>query len=296
MLPIEKFIRYIKLEKRYSDHTVTAYQNDLLAFQQFLDETLEDNYNLTDINYQIIRSWILKLVNEGMENTSVNRKISTLKSFFKFQLRKRTIQTNPTQKIIAPKNKKRLPQFVSQSDMDKLFSHSDYFTDDWVGCRDQLLIEMLYQTGMRTSELINLTHDQLDLNRGLIKLIGKGNKERYVPITKELRNLIDKYLNHSQNPKTVGEDVLFVTEKGNKMYPKLVYNTVRNCLDQITTIEKRSPHVLRHTFATHLLNKGAELNTIKELLGHSNLSATEVYTHNSFEKLKDIYKHAHPRA
>jgi integrase/recombinase XerC len=296
MLPIEKFIRYIKLEKRYSDHTVTAYQNDLLAFQQFLDETLEEDYQLTDINYQLIRSWILKLVNEGMENTSVNRKISTLKSFFKFQLRKRTIQSNPTQKIIAPKNKKRLPQFVSQTDMDKLFSRSEYFSDDWVGCRNQLLIEMLYQTGMRTSELINLTHNHLDMNRGLIKVIGKGNKERYVPITAELRNLIDKYLSHSQNPSPADKDVFFITEKGNKMYPKLVYNTVRNCLDQITTIEKRSPHILRHTFATHLLNRGAELNTIKELLGHSNLSATEVYTHNSFEKLKDIYKHAHPRA
>ena len=290
---ISEFQNYLESEKRFSNHTVLAYANDLNQFFTFL----ETDYNvksIQEISHRMIRSWLVHLLENGVSNNSVNRKLSTLKTYYRFILLSGMSDVDPTVKVIAPKTKKRLPEFVDQVSMDKLMSR-DMFSDDFEGVRDHVIMEFLYQTGVRVSEMLALKVSDVRDNDSFVKVIGKRNKERFVPITKELNKLLVRYLDIRSKEQPESES-LFITSRGKSAYPKLIYAVVNKYLGIISTIKKKSPHVLRHTFATHMLNNGADLNTIKELLGHANLSATQVYTHNSFEKLKTIYNQAHPRA
>ncbi len=287
---IQSFIDYLKFEKRYSEHTVRSYHDDLAGFFEFLDLQF-GNLSLSEISPAFIRSWLASLKEEGMSSKSINRKISSLKSFFKYQLRTGALKQTPMSQIISPKTGKRLPVFVEQQDMQTLFSQVE-FPANWQGQTDKLLLSIFYQTGMRLSELINLRESQVDFGNRTIKVLGKGNKERIIPVGEHLLKQIKGY----SEQKKEATDYLLTNEKGKKLYPKYAYLAVKKYLGAITTIDKKSPHVLRHTFATHLANSGADLNAVKELLGHSSLASTQVYTHNSIEKLKDVYKKAHPKA
>lgn len=291
---VEEFLRYLEFEKRYSQHTIISYKNDLEQFSQYCSTTFELE-SITQATDTVIRSWIVSFLELDIEPSSIQRKISALKSFYKFCRQQEYIVVNPTVNLTLPKKKKRLPVFVEEKGMDNLFSQIE-FPEGFEGTRDKLMLEMFYQTGIRLSELINLKTIDVDLYNSSIRVLGKRNKERIVPFSQPLKTLIQDYLNVKNKLPVNESNTLFVTEKGIKLYPKLVYNTVKNYLSLITSITKKSPHILRHTFATHMLNNGADLNSIKELLGHSSLAATQVYTHNSFEKLKSIYNQAHPRA
>lgn len=292
---IQPFLDYLKFQKRYSKHTIISYSNDLISFFDFL--AVEYNSpGLSEIKPVFIRSWLASLKEAGMEAKSINRKISSLKSFFKYQLRQQAIQVSPMATIISPKVKRRLPQFVEYADMEKLFAEIP-FAPDWQGKTDKLLLLLLYSTGMRRAELVSLKENQLDYGNSAIKVLGKGNKERIIPAGKELMSLLKVYRSDKKKEFQQFDEVfLLVNEKGKKLTDAYVYQTAKKYLSVVTTIEKKSPHILRHTFATHLMNNGAELNAVKELLGHSSLAATQIYTHNSIEKLKDIHKKAHPKA
>ena len=293
---LEYFIRHLSSEKRYSHHTVTAYQNDLQQFFAFLDETF-DTSEITDVTHHMIRSWIMYLVDNDISARSINRKLSALKTFYRYLRKNNLIERNPMLKVLPPKTRKSLPEFVSNDNMDLLLDGMD-FKHDFEGTRDRLIIEMFYFTGIRLTELSELKIMDIDLIKKQIKVLGKRNKERYIPFGNILESSINNYL--TQRNEMMGEgrpgDVFFITKKGLKIYKKLVYRIVNSYLSRVSTLKKKSPHVLRHTFATHMLNNGADLNAIKELLGHANLSATQVYTHNTIEKLKSIYNQAHPRA
>ena len=293
---IEKFIKYIQFEKRFSQNTIIAYTKDLSQFSTYILSV----YQIREIeksDFQVIRSWIVYLVGESVSSVTINRKLSALKSFFRYLLKEGVIRENPMLKIIAPKSNKRLPEFVGKDNMESLFRDIE-FDEGFAGSRDKLIIEMLYFTGMRLSELINLKDTDIDIHSQRIKVLGKRNNERIIPFSLVLQNSIESYIkirekdiiHVEQNP------YFFVTQKGNKLYEKLVYRTVNSYLGKVSTLRKKSPHVLRHTFATHMLNNGADLNAIKELLGHANLAATQIYTHNTIDQLKSIYKQAHPRA
>jgi len=285
----DQFLSFLKNEKRYSPLTLTAYKTDLEQFSSFLADSYEIN-NISEVKHQMIRSWIVSLIEKEISNRSVNRKISSLKSYYKFLIRQDIVESNPMQKIISPKSSKRLPVFVEKKSMSSLFDEIEYEAG-YEGVRDKLMLELFYCTGIRLSEMINLKSNDCSMSNNTIKVIGKGNKERVLPLSKELSGLISAYLEDYQV-----NDWLFLTKKRKKMYPKLVYRIVYSYLSKVTTLKKKSPHVLRHTFATHMLNNGADLNAIKEFLGHSNLSATQVYTHNSIQKLSDVYNQAHPKA
>ncbi len=290
----EDFIKYLQFEKRYSNHTVRAYRNDL---NQFFDHVQQncDTEDIKSITHKEVRSWIAECVDHNISERTINRKISTLQSYFRYLMRMGYIQLNPMVKVYRPKVGRRIPYFVNENQMELLLSE-EIFSGDFFGKRDQVIIEMLYQTGIRLSELINLRDSDIDHEKHQIRILGKRSKERIIPITKALYHLITDYQkSRDEKFSRMGHDYLIVTDKGRKVYEKFVYRKVRKYLTYITTIEKKSPHVLRHTFATHMLNRGADLNAIKELLGHANLSATQVYTHSTFEKLKKIYKQAHPR-
>jgi len=288
---IEAFLNYIKYEKRYSKHTLKSYTVDLNQFNSFC---ILSNTEIIVADHKIIRAWIFSLIEKNISTRSVNRKISTLKSFYKFCLKENSIEHDPLNKVIKPKVSTKLPSFVKENEMNLLLDGS-YFENDFEGVRNHFIIELLYSTGMRLSELLNLKIADFDKN--YLKVLGKRNKERIIPISNNLIALLNKYLS-LRNQIDVKEpiDYLFLTEKGKKLYPKLVYRLVNQKLNLVSTIQKKSPHVLRHSFATNMLNNGADLNAIKELLGHANLAATQIYTHNSFEKLKSIYNQAHPRA
>ncbi|HYV92939.1 MAG TPA: tyrosine recombinase XerC [Chitinophagales bacterium] len=295
MMDFRSFLQYLEYEKRYSAHTITAYENDLTQFSVFLSKIYEFD-DLLNVRHTHVRSWLVSLMEEGIGSRSINRKLSSLKTFFKFQLKKNAIQQNPMSKVIAPKMSKRLPVFINKNQMELLWQHFD-FGEGFSGARNRLIFELLYGTGMRVSELVNLSEKNIDLHSGAVKVLGKGNKERIIPISRELKQFIKEYndLRHKTFPSGLFSS-LIVSDTGNKMYARSVYNIVNTVLKQITTVEKKSPHVLRHTFATHMLNNGAEINAIKELLGHASLAATQVYTHNTIEKLKDVYRKAHPKA
>lgn len=292
---IRDFLDYLKFQKRYSHHTIISYQNDLETFLGFLQARFGEIV-LPDIKPAYIRSWLADLKSSGITSKTINRKISALKTFFKYCLRQGVVSTSPMSTIITPKMGKKLPQFVDRKDIDALFTETT-FTEGWKGVTERLSLLILYNTGIRQAELINLKESQADLGNAAIKVLGKGNKERVIPVSRLLSGEIRNYL--LEKKKVFGETghgFLLVNEKGKKLYPRYVYNVVNKYLSQVTTIENRSPHVLRHTFATHLTNNGAELNAVKELLGHSSLAATQIYTHNTIEKLKDVFKKAHPKA
>ncbi len=292
---IETFLKYLQYEKRVSRHTLTAYQNDLEQFTTFLTSVFEDMPPEL-ANYGMIRSWIIQLVDEGTKATSVNRKIACLKTFYKFLMRQEVIPKNPMTKIRVLKTQKRLPSFVKEGEMVKMLDQV-IFENTLEGGRDKLILELFYATGIRLSELITLKETQLDLRSQTIKVLGKRNKERVIPFPKNIIPVIKDYLeirNREVDPGNHG--FLFVTNTGAPCYPMMVYRIVNHYLNDHTSTEKRSPHVLRHTYATHLLNKGAEINAVKDLLGHSSLAATQVYTHNSMEKIKKAYDQAHPKA
>ncbi|HET7819360.1 MAG TPA: site-specific tyrosine recombinase/integron integrase [Bacteroidia bacterium] len=289
----ESFINHLKFEKRLSPHTSLSYSNDLDQFFIYLKNVYQI-HTINQINHSIIRSWVVSLMENKLTARSVNRKISTLKSFYKFLLREKTIETNPMNKIQTPKIPKRLPVFIEESKMNSLIEDVK-FSSDFEGKRNLLIIELLYATGMRRAELINLKEGDINFNNHTIKVLGKRNKERLIPITNELGTLINEYISERKNINT-NNDFLFITKSGKQIYASAVYRTVRDSLAKVTTASKKSPHILRHSFATHLLNNGANLNAIKELLGHANLAATQVYTHNTIEKLKSVYSKAHPKA
>ena len=289
------FLKYLQFEKRFSVNTIKSYENDLKQFADFIEISFNKNeIHLAD--EKLVRAWVVSLMEKDFSALSINRKISTLKTFFKFLLREGHIKSHPMDKVISPKKSKKLPSFVEEKQINNLLD--DYsFGDDFAGVRNKTIVEMFYNTGMRLSELIGLTKNSIDLHNGTIKVVGKRNKERILPVHSQFLKSIKNYiLSRDQEFSNIEHDFFFVTDKGNKLYEKFVYRVVNKYLNLITTIEKKSPHILRHTFATHLLNHGADLNAIKELLGHANLSATQIYTHNTFEKLKTIYKQAHPRA
>jgi len=291
----ESFLQYLGTEKRYSPHTIRSYRNDLGQFYTWLAANLIPE-NPEEITSHHIRAWIVSLMDSGIIPVSVHRKISCLRVFFRFLRKEGIITSDPLEKVILPKRKKTLPVFVEEGALDKLLDEID-FGSDFTGLRNLLIIEMLYLTGMRRSELTGLRTMDVDFSGATIKVTGKRNKQRIIPLSGPFVSRIKEYMRFRNEVTGAGnESWLFITAKGNKLYDKYVYNIVRSYLAMVTTIEKKSPHVLRHTFATHMLNRGADLNAIKEFLGHANLSATQVYTHNTFEKLKKIYKQAHPRA
>lgn len=292
---ILSFIEYLQFEKRYSSHTIIAYQNDLEQFFTFLVSQY-DSPSLAGITTSFIRSWLAEMRSDNITPKSLNRKISSLKSFFKYQVKMGEIKQSPMTTIISPKVGKLLPSFVRQNDMDTLQKHVD-FPDTWKGQTEKLLMDLLYATGIRLSELIGLKESQLDVANCQVKVLGKGNKERIIPVSKKLIDELVSYMQHKRKHFSIlATTHLFINEKGKALYPKYVYNVVKAHLSLVTTLQKKSPHVLRHTFATHLTNNGADLNAVKELLGHSSLASTQIYTHNTIEKLKDIYKKAHPKA
>jgi integrase/recombinase XerC len=295
MIYKELFLNYIKFEKRYSLNTFSAYKKDLEQFFSFLLSDYQTEDEIT-INHLMIRSWLVHLMENKISPRSVNRKITTLKSFFKFLKKEGVIVENPMSKILSPKTNKRLPGFVEKDKMDQLFDKI-IFENNYIEQRNKLILELFYATGMRLSELVNLQMNDIDIHNSNIKVLGKRNKERIIPFSNKIQETIIQYIDLKNNTfPSLKENSFFLTKGGKKIYQKLVYRVVNYYLSMITTIDKKSPHILRHTFATHMLDNGADLNAIKEILGHANLSATQIYTHNTIEKLKTIYKQAHPKA
>jgi integrase/recombinase XerC len=286
-----QFLDYLKFEKRYSTHTLTAYETDLQQFFTFIQDQFQLN-NINELNSSFIRTWLASLKENELESKSINRKISTLKSFTKFLIRNNYLEKSPMTGIISPKISKRLPSFIEEDQLKTLFNYIE-FSDSWKDQTQKMVLVLFYETGMRISELINLKINQLDFSNKQLKVLGKGNKERIIPLNHEVVMVLKEFIN--KNP-TDNKEFVFVTEKGKKLNPRYVYAFVKKYLALITTVKKKSPHVLRHSFATHLMNNGAEINAVKELLGHSSLAATQVYTHNSIEKLKEVFKKAHPKA
>lgn len=286
---IDNFRDYILFEKRFSEHTVIAYLKDVEQFLEFTGVTNKSELN--EVNDRLVRSWMVSLIDEGLSNTSVNRKLSSLRTFFKWNYKEGNIKRLPFKGLKGPKTSRQLPSFAQQKELapEKL---EILFEDSFEGIRDQLIFEMFYQTGIRLSELINLTDNNVGDTQ--IKVIGKRNKERIIPISGELADLIKKYRN-CRCELNCSSSCFFVLNTGKKLYPKFVFRKINKYLGEATNLKKKSPHVLRHTFATHMLNNGAGLEVLKELLGHANLSATQVYTHNSFAEITKIYSQSHPR-
>jgi integrase/recombinase XerC len=294
MSETEEFLQYLRFTKRFSEHSVKAYQQDLAAINQFAQEQFEVS-NPREWSYMLIRSWIVSLMDTGLDPRSVNRKISALRSFFRFMLKEGMVSENPTRKITGPKTAKKLPVFVDQSATFNLLDHLE-FGDDFKGQRDKLIIETFYRTGIRLSELLGLRMKDVDLQNQTFKVLGKRNKERIIPFASNFSITLSAYFNaRSFSTETQNSEYLFCMPSGEKIYPKYVYRLVNKAINEVCTLTKKSPHVLRHTFATHMLENGADLNAIKEILGHANLSATQVYTHNTIDKLKNIHSQAHPR-
>jgi integrase/recombinase XerC len=291
---ISAFTDHLKFEKRYSVHTVRSYHDDLIQFSDYLITSF-GSMALGEISAAVVRSWLASLKNDGLGSRTINRKISTLKSFFKFVIRSGKLSKNPLASIVSPKVSKRLPAFVEEADMKTLFGHVE-FEEGWNGYTGRLAMQMLYEMGLRLSELVNCRESQVDFGNRQIKILGKGNKERIIPVNAALLDDIREYMRRKPAELEVCDrNYLLVNEKGRKLYSKFIYRLTTKYLPEVTTVKKKSPHILRHSFATHLMNNGAELNAVKELLGHASLAATQVYTHNTIEKLKNVHKKAHPR-
>ena len=292
---ISSFLRYLEFEKRYSKHTLTSYRNDLNQFHHFLEQSVVP-VSLDQAQHQHIRAWLIDLVQSGLSPVSVNRKIATLRSYYKYAVRNKSVKLDPTSRVRILKTGKSLPVFAKELELNKILDHM-VFEEGFKGLRDQLVLEFLYATGARLSELVNLLEADIDKDQFQVKVLGKRNKQRIIPVPRPLIPLISNY--QDQKRKEFPDNYsryLIVNNKGGQSYPMLIYRIVNKALNSIRSLEKQSPHILRHTFATHLLNKGAELNAVKELLGHSSLAATQVYTHNSIERLKQVFDQSHPKA
>ena len=290
----DSFLDYLQYERNYSEETIKSYREDLRQFEEFARGEIGDSAP-SEVKAELVREWIVSLMDRGYTSTSINRKLSSLRSFYKFLLRKGEVAVNPLQKITGPKNKKPLPAFLRESDMDRLLDEVD-FGEGFKGCRDHMIIEMFYATGVRLSELIGLDNEDVDFSSSLIKVTGKRNKQRLIPFGEELKIAMTEYVDVRNEAVPVRTDAFFVRENGERLSRSIVENLVKRNLSKVVTLKKRSPHVLRHTFATTILNHDAELGAIKELLGHESLATTEVYTHTTFEELKKVYNLAHPRA
>ena len=291
MLLTDSFLDYLRYERNYSDDTVKAYGEDIRQFQEFGGEDV-GLQSPSEVVVDVVREWMIHLMNLGYATTSVNRKLSSLRSYYKYLLRK---EVDPLRKITGPKNKKNLPVFVKESEMNRLLDDED-FGEGFEGCRDHLVIAMFYATGMRLSELIGLDDGDVDFAASVIKVTGKRNKQRLIPFGEELRVEMEAYVKQRDESVPVRSGAFFVRKTGERLYPNIVRKIVTRNLSKVVTVKKRSPHVLRHTFATSMLNHDAELGAIKELLGHESLATTEIYTHTTFEELKKVYNQAHPRA
>ena len=291
---IKDFLNYLRLERNYSERTIVAYEADLREFEEYFKKT-DAELDFRSVHSDNVRNWMVSLMDEGRTETSVNRKLSSLRSFYRFLLRRKEITVNPMLKVVGPKKKKPLPSFVREKDMDRLLDES-LFEEGFEGCRDRLILEMFYATGMRLSELIGLDDADVDFSAKLIKVTGKRNKQRLIPFGDELAKDLLIYIKVRNETLPEGTKAFFVRKNGMRMYPLQVYRLVRKSLSKVVTLKKRSPHVLRHTFATAMLNGKAEMRAVKELLGHESLVTTEVYTHTTFEELKKVYELAHPRA
>ncbi len=290
----ESFLKYLKFEKRCSQHTVIAYRKDLDQFEEFLFKTVGD-FDILDVNAKMVRAWIVEMMGKGATAKTVTRKITALKSFYKYLMRQELIENSPVANVSTPKLPKKLPIFVDENNLHQLLDNG-YFSEDMEGLRDLLIVSLFYGTGIRRSELINLKDGDFQTKENLVKVLGKNNKERIVPYPRNMNDQIEAYIKLRNQELETRDAFFFLTSKGKKVYDKLIYRVVQKNLSLVTTLEKKSPHVLRHSYATHLLNRGADLNAVKELLGHANLAATQVYTHTSMEKLQNVYKQAHPRA
>jgi len=292
---LTRFLKYLQVEKNYSAHTVRAYGDDLEQFFSFCH--IEANsHGIARISHRTVRTWLSHLVAAGMDPRSVNRKLSSLRGFYKYLNKTGIISVNPLQRVVPPRMSKKLPAFIKPSEADNLFG-KNLFPEGFVGIRDMAVISLFYFTGIRVSELAGLKTQNIDLGASSIKVMGKGSKERIIPLVPELELILKSYMAERENffPDN-GVSYLILTNKGGKPYSEMLYRIVKKYLSAVTSLEKKSPHVLRHSFATHLLNRGADINAIKELLGHANLSATQIYTHTSVQKLKETYQQAHPRA
>ena len=290
----ESFINYLKYEKRYSPHTVVAYKNDLDQFVDFYTIVVGE-FHVKEVRTDTVRGWLLHLMEQGLTPRSIHRKVTAVKSLYNYLMREEIVDQNPAVNLTLPKVRKKLPNFVDEKSLNHLLDDQDVFEDNFAGLRDKLIIALLYETGIRLAELMGLKEADINTKERLIRVLGKRQKERIIPYPAEINNLLEKYVIAREREFGNNPEFLLVTDKGKKIYEKLIYRVVKNNLAKVTSLEKKSPHVLRHTYATHLLNKGADLNAVKELLGHSNLAATQVYTHTTFEKLRDSYKQAHPR-
>lgn len=290
----DSFLDYLRYERNYSEKTVLAYGEDISQLKEFAQDEIGE-FNPIEVKPELIREWIVSLMDKGYTSTSVNRKLSSLRSFYKFLLKRGEVVVDPLRKITGPKNKKTLPSFLKENEMNKLLDETD-FGEGFKGCRDRLIIEMFYATGMRLSELIGLDDVDVDFLASLLKVTGKRNKQRLIPFGEELKEEMRKYVDIRNEQIQKVSDAFFVKENGERLYRNLVYNLVKRNLSKVATLKKKSPHVLRHTFATTMLNNEAELGAVKELLGHESITTTEIYTHATFEELKKVYKQAHPRA
>ena len=291
---IKDFLNYLLLERNYSERTIVAYEADLREFEEYFKKT-DAELDFRSVHSDNVRNWMVSLMDEGRSETSVNRKLSSLRSFYRFLLRRKEITVNPMLKVVGPKKKKPLPSFVREKDMDRLLDECS-FGEGFEGYRDRTILEMFYATGMRLSELIGLNDADVDFSAKLIKVTGKRNKQRLIPFGNELAEDLHLYIKVRNEVMLQGAEAFFVLKDGKRMYPMAVYRIVKRNLSRVVSLKKRSPHVLRHTFATAMLNDSAELRSVKELLGHESLVTTEVYTHATFEELKKVYEQAHPRA
>ena len=290
----DSFLDYLRFERNYSEATVVSYGIDLTQFEDFI-KSVDEELTVEEVDSDLIRQWEISLMEKGYTSTSVNRKLSTLRSFYRFLLIRGKVEKDPVRKVTGSKNKKPLPSFLKEEEMNRLIDETD-FGQGFIGCRDKMIIEMFYATGMRRSELIGLNDVDVDFPASLVKVTGKRNKQRLIPFADELRQSMEEYIKVRNEEVSDRCEAFFVNKNGKRLYDNEVYNLVKRNLSKVVTLKKRSPHVLRHTFATTMLNNEAGLESVKELLGHSSLSATEVYTHATFEELKKVYKQAHPRA
>lgn len=290
----ESFLSFLRFERNYSEKTVRSYGIDLEKFEEYL-KGVDEELDFTGVDADLVRGWVLRLMEQGYATTSVNRKLSSLRSFYQYLLRKRVIEKDPMATVKGPKNKKPLPVFVRDEEMSRLLDEQEWKTG-LEGLRNRLIVEMFYVTGVRLSELINLKDGDVDFSAQVMKVTGKRNKQRLIPFGEELKEDMNAYLDLRDKEISGSPEAFFVRKDGKSLYPRMVYLLVRQSLSKVVALKKKSPHVLRHTFATSMLNNGAELSAVKELLGHESLTTTEVYTHTTFEELKKVYKQAHPRA